>query len=470
MVKYYLLGTTLLLFSHLIAFETEASTTELKRSPSKPVKKTELRKNPNSTTLPRLKSSRQIPNGKLKTDPGSGGADNMTIDDYQKEAETRVSKQVDLLVTTRKDEPPTIKPSSNLKKAPRSEDNILIRETSITGEKDKLIPISSNNSPSNLIIDLTVISSSDSSSSSGSSPSSLSLQSFKPRDREEDQSPANLPPIKLAIPILLEKTYTSKGLTHIAEDILHILEDYDLERLVELPDITGELGTSAIRVVSVGSLVKLLKGARLNDDIMNSYMNQLTLLDIVTPSSEGEDTKARSHRVFKPISSLLINSTFKKGRKHQELTDEVTFLWPLFHKYPKSTSNHWTLMEIQAIPIPKNRSNPPNAPAFKLILRHYDSLSYSHLLLTGLPAALKYLSERFQTNVTLKDVESQPTPQQSNGLDCGVFVLSVAKRLVLGMPVNKEIHLDIQLLRTHIAIELLGRTMMVPKLYRTPKD
>lgn len=246
-----------------------------------------------------------------------------------------------------------------------------------------------------------------------------------------------------------------------AQKILHMLEEHDPERLIALPEIDYEPGTSVVRDLFVASLRDLLTGARLNDDIMNLYMVQLTLLDTVSSSVEAEDRRLRSKRVFKTISSLWVSPDVRK--KDLNLEGEVTLLWPLFHGYSTEASNHWTLLEIHAIPAAKRKNKASEAPAFTLNLRHYDSLNWKISSLTGLPSALKYLSTQFKTHLILQDVQSWPTPQQSNLKDCGVFVLHMAKRLVLGLPVKRETPVNSELLRAQIAVELLGRTIMIPK-------
>lgn len=170
-----------------------------------------------------------------------------------------------------------------------------------------------------------------------------------------------------------------------------------------------------VESVTVEWMQRLLCGGYLNDAIIQGYMRLITA---------GQDK-------FIPIDSQL-PCTFNS--KMPPLTLNRTYLWPVNHK----SMGHWTLLIIKV------------AMDGSVVVTQYDSIK-SNKERQG----ISRIQEIFQDWLNARQIiNSAPTPQQTNGVDCGVFVLEIARRIVRGMKIDANESYDTVFLRRRIVVEL----------------
>lgn len=183
-------------------------------------------------------------------------------------------------------------------------------------------------------------------------------------------------------------------------------------------------------------------GAWLNDNIINSYMELIVDHARQTIDNTGRHPKPSYHAFNSFFYSSLRDRGYRSVQRWalrariggESMLNVKTIFIPV-HNHA-----HWTLIVVK----PNDRT-----------IEHFDSL--------GSPSDIHVQRVKQWLREELKGayVESEwrvldtPCPQQSNGSDCGVFLLTSAKLTALGQPLEYGPK-DIPLIRRRIVAELIN--------------
>ncbi|KAE8152206.1 cysteine proteinase [Aspergillus avenaceus] len=183
--------------------------------------------------------------------------------------------------------------------------------------------------------------------------------------------------------------------------------------------------------------------AWLNDEIINAYLALLVAYLRKTNHNAGRHDKPKYHAFTSFFFSNLRDKGYSSVRRWatrakiggQSLLDVDTVFVPV-HNHA-----HWTLIVVK----PQERS-----------IENFDSmgtLSRSHVAViqSWLQSELgpSYSKEEWQVLPSL-------SPQQDNGSDCGVFLLTTAKAVAIGLEPRSYCAQDTVLLRRKIVAELMA--------------
>ncbi|KAL4808621.1 hypothetical protein BDV18DRAFT_132812 [Aspergillus unguis] len=186
------------------------------------------------------------------------------------------------------------------------------------------------------------------------------------------------------------------------------------------------------------------RGAWLNDEMINSYL--AILIDYLRrkDNNNGRHDKPLHHAFNSFFFSNLRDKGYESVRrwasrakigKENLLNVNTVFI-------PVHNSAHWTLIVVK----PRDRT-----------IEHFDSLgSLSHKHVETVKTWIRrelgdlYVDDEWK-------VEPSHSPQQDNGSDCGVFLLSTAKAIALNIEPLSYGANDTALLRRKIVAELMNR-------------
>ncbi len=200
------------------------------------------------------------------------------------------------------------------------------------------------------------------------------------------------------------------------------LSNLDIEKASllnsKLRSMTHEnLEKSATSFASFRDLQRLFSHNWLNDTCVNEHL-RLQIADrrnfcFINSLSVANHKLTRITKLY-PIFQTGENTKLKKLYETQK-----TLLMPLH-----VGNNHWTLLV---------------ADIDKRTLSYYDSLSLRPPeVIEELQAHLKKIALHENVELAANDftLVNEPCPQQSNGYDCGVFVLLAAKHTIEGTPLE----------------------------------
>ncbi|KAE8378132.1 hypothetical protein BDV26DRAFT_262120 [Aspergillus bertholletiae] len=183
--------------------------------------------------------------------------------------------------------------------------------------------------------------------------------------------------------------------------------------------------------------------AWLNDEVINSYLALIVDYLRRTNHNNGRGDKPRFHAFNTFFFSNMRDKGYQSVRRWANrakiggtsLLDVDTVFVPVHN------SAHWTLIVIK----PLERT-----------IEHFDSLgSLSH---RHVGVMKDWLRNELGPNYVEEEWRILPSvsPQQDNGSDCGVFLLSTAKAVAIGLEPLSYCARDIVLLRKKIVAELMA--------------
>ncbi|KAE8356801.1 hypothetical protein BDV28DRAFT_126565 [Aspergillus coremiiformis] len=181
----------------------------------------------------------------------------------------------------------------------------------------------------------------------------------------------------------------------------------------------------------------------LNDEVINSYLALLVDYLRRTNHNNGRNDKPRYHAFTTFFFSNLRDKGYQSVRRWatrakvggESLLDVDTVFVPVHN------SAHWTLIVIK----PMERT-----------IEHFDSLGQAN------PRHVAIMKDWLRNELGPRYAEEEwrvlpsVSPQQDNGSDCGVFLLSTAKAVAIGLEPLSYCARDIVLLRKKIVAELMA--------------
>lgn len=183
--------------------------------------------------------------------------------------------------------------------------------------------------------------------------------------------------------------------------------------------------------------------AWLNDEIINAYLALLTSYLRESTGNAGRHDKPRFHAFNSFFFSNLRDKGYESVRRWatrakiggKDLLDVDTVFIPVHH------ASHWTLIVVK-----------PTART----IEHFDSLGSLSARHVGV--VQEWLRMELGSNYVPSEWRVLPScsPQQDNGSDCGVFLLSTAKAVALDIDPMSYGANDTPLLRRKICAELLN--------------
>lgn len=243
-------------------------------------------------------------------------------------------------------------------------------------------------------------------------------------DDDEQTSPGQKPSQQITLADKFSKiSPNSIGERKWTSWLLNELSQYQEHDTLNLP---LNLYHASRKCLSVQDMRVLLQvNEWLNDDIINTYLAQLYSVAVL------------KNPKIKILNSLWIQKT--NIAPNFRFSPDTKYLWPI-----NSGNNHWTLLVIEW------------AKKKYLRLYHYDSLSFDIFKLDGLPKALEFLKQHgVDDYLSVRSIKSYSAPQQTNGIDCGLFTLYMAEQILFNKPINHRYVLKTFKFRARVAWDLL---------------